>query len=403
MRSYINRILISSLLLLNACIEEFIPETLTFEDFLVVEATITDEFKFQEIKLSRTFEFGENPIKETQAIVQIIDDSQNSYNFFETESGNYVSNVKFSVEPNRTYTLKVTTKNSMSYTSSAVMLPSNTAQITDVSYSKSTNSNIEEGIDILVDSFDPSGNSKYYRYEFEETQRIIAPVWGHQKLIIISDIPPFKVEAIPRTEENRICYKTTISNNSIVQTETNSLSEDRITKFPVKFISSNDSIIRDRYSILVKQHVQSLEAFTYYKVLNEFSSSENVFSENQPGFLEGNIFSNTSPNEKVIGFFEINSVSSKRLFLNFRDVFPNENLLPYFAPCVISLPALVDPENPNFSPLIDLINKGEVVYWQTNEDFFGNFVEDPPFEVVNRECGDCTVYGTNIRPDFWID
>lgn len=402
MRSYINRILISSLLLLNACIEEFIPETFTFEDFLVVEATITDEFKFQEIKLSRTFEFGENPIKETQANVQIIDDSQNSYNFFETESGNYVSNVKFSVEPNRTYTLKVTTKNSMSYTSSAVMLPSNTAQITDVSYSKSTNSNIEEGIDILVDSFDPSGNSKYYRYEFEETYIIIPPFWSPIEIIIVSDVPPFKVDHQLKTREERVCYNTIISND-IIQTETNSLSEDRITKFPVKFISSKDSIIRDRYSILVKQHVQSLEAFTYYKILNEFSISESVFSENQPGFLEGNIFSDTSPNEKVIGFFEINSVSSKRLFLNYKDVFPNENKPPYFAECVeIELPDLVNPEDPDNSPLIDKIKSG-MIHIETNYSFFGDIVEEAPYFIINIECGDCTVFGTNIRPDFWID
>lgn len=402
MRSYINRILISSLLLLNACIEEFIPETLTFEDFLVVEATITDEFKFQEIKLSRTFEFGENPIKETQAIVQIIDDSQNSYNFSETESGNYVSNVKFSVEPNRTYTLKVTTKNSMSYTSSAVMLPSNTAQITDVSYSKSTNSNFEEGIDILVDSFDPSGNSKYYRYEFEETYIILPPFWSQFEIIIVSDVPPFKVDHQFRTREERVCYNTIISND-IIQTETNSLSEDRITKFPVKFISSNDSIIRDRYSILVKQHVQSLEAFTYYKILNEFSISENVFSENQPGFLEGNIFSDTSPNEKVIGFFEINSVSSKRLFLNYKDVFPNENKPPYFAECVeIELPDLVNPEDPNNSPLIDRIKSG-MIHIETHYTLSGDIVESSPYYLINIECGDCTVFGTNIRPDFWID
>jgi len=398
------RIFIFSCFLLSGCIEEFIPETITFEDLLVVEATITDEFKFQEIKLSKTFRFEEEAITESLAVVKIIDDTQNIFLFNETnEPGKYVSAIMFSAEPNKNYTLRITTKNNTSFTSSSVKLPSNSAKITNVSYIKAVNSGGVEGINILIDSFDPSGNSLYYRYEFEETQRIIAPFWGPQEIIIISDAPPFKVGNIPNTKENRVCYKTTISNSSIVQTQTNNLFEDRVTKFPVKFLSKNDSIIRDRYSILVKQHVQSLEAYTYFQTLNKFSNSESILSENQPGFLEGNIFSDTNPSEKVLGFFEISSVSLKRLFLNFKDVFPNENKLPYFSPCNESEPYLTDLGNSNFSPLIDLLKKDKIRYWQINEDFFGDPIENPPYKVYNRECSDCTFYGTNVKPNFWVD
>lgn len=400
---YIKQVLALSLLMLMSCVEEFLPETITFEDLLVVEATLTDELKYHEVKLSRTFRFEDEPVVESDAEVRVMDDSQNVYVFNETGQGHYVSTSKFSAQPDKNYTLHISTKNNETYSSSAVKSPSNTAQITDVSYVNSVSSNGEEGIDILVDSFDPFGNSKYYRYEFVETQRIVAPFWGALEIVIISDTPPFKVDAIPRTEEKRTCYKTTISNGEIVQTQTNSLSEDRVTKFPVKFISKKDSIIRDRYSVLVKQHVQNLEAYTYYQKLNEFSISENVFSENQPGFLEGNIFSNANPDEKVLGFFEINSVSSKRLFLSYEDAFPNENRIPYFSSCSKSKPYLTDPDSPNRSPLIELVKNGEVVYLQTNQDFFGNPIENPPFEVVTRACGDCTFYGSNIKPEFWID
>lgn len=44
--------IVSSLVL--SCIEEYELKTESFEGLLVVEATITDEFKFQEIKLSKT-------------------------------------------------------------------------------------------------------------------------------------------------------------------------------------------------------------------------------------------------------------------------------------------------------------------------------------------------------------
>jgi len=401
--SYI--VLISYILPLG-CVEEFIPENIVFEDLLVIDASISNEFKFHQINLSRTFQFNENQIFETQADVRIVDEFNNEYIFSESVNGAYISSEKFAIEPNIEYILKISTQGGSTYESTRTLLPSNTAQITELSYSRTFNSDDKEGIEIRVDSFDPSGNARYYRYEFEETDRITAGSWGPQEIIIISDVPPFEVDNIPNTQNNRICYRTTLSNDDLIQTQTSSFSEDRITKFPVKFISKKDPIIRDRYSILVKQHVQSLEAYTYFSTLNEFSNSESVFSENQPGFLDGNIFSTSNSNEKVIGFFEVTAVSTKRLFLNYSDAFPNAGQIPNFADCGIGSrfsPALVDPNNPNFSPLIDLLERNEITFFSQNEDFFGNFIEDPPYEVVPRWCGDCTFWGSNVKPDFWID
>jgi hypothetical protein len=392
-----------SFISLISCVEEFEPETIFFEDLLVVEATITNEFKKQEVKLSRTNEFSQDLIFETQATVQVIDDTQSIYQFSEAESGTYISESEFSVTPERTYTLKIVTKDNKSYVSSSVKPPSETAELTEVSFINSTNSQGVEGIIILVDSFDPFGESRYYRYEFEETQRIVAPFYNPNELIIVSDSPPFEVGLELGAEQKGVCYKTTKSKSSIIQTQTNNLGEDRVTKFPVKFLSKTDSIIRDRYSVLVKQHVQTFEAYSYYQNLDDFSSSENVFSDKQPGFIEGNIISENNPLERVIGFFEINSVSEKRLFINFREAFPNENNLPYFSPCTELIPFLTDPEDSNNSPLIDLIKQDAIRFWQTREDFFGNPIENPPYVVINKECGDCTVFGSNVKPDFWID
>ena len=38
------------------------------------------------------------------------------------------------------------------------------------------------------------------------------------------------------------------------------------------------------------------------KILEELTGSENIFSQTQPGFLEGNITNITNPNEKTIRF-----------------------------------------------------------------------------------------------------
>ena len=52
-----------------------------------------------------------------------------------------------------------------------------TIEIEDVYAERIINENNSEGMAIFVDSFDPTGNSRYYRYELEETYRVIAPDW----------------------------------------------------------------------------------------------------------------------------------------------------------------------------------------------------------------------------------
>ena len=70
-------------LLLSRCVEPIdIDTSLNFENSIVIEATITNEFKHQEIYLSNSFRLDEDkPIAETNANVQIVDDTQNTYTF----------------------------------------------------------------------------------------------------------------------------------------------------------------------------------------------------------------------------------------------------------------------------------------------------------------------------------
>ncbi|MEZ0131763.1 DUF4249 family protein, partial [Flavobacterium sp. LBUM151] len=94
------------------------------------------------------------------------------------------------------------------------------------------------------------------------------------------------------------------------------LSEDRI-NLPIRFIDIKDPIIGERYSIIVRQYVQNLESYTFYKILKSLSTSTSLFSQVQPGFNYGNLKSANDPNEKIVGYFEVSSVSSKRIFFNF--------------------------------------------------------------------------------------
>ena len=386
-----------------ACIEPIEIETLSFEDALVIEATITDEYVHQEINLSRTYELEEDgPTPETNAMINVTDDLQNNYQFREIAPGKYISDTKFEAIQGREYQLKITTSNGREYASSPTRL-SNSTQIDSVIAYADTNDDGVEGISIDLNSFNPQRNSNYYRYEYEETYKIIAQNWSPYEAVVISETFPFEVDTIFKTVQDRICFKTA-SSSGIVQTETNSLTEDRVTNFNIRFLASDDSRIFHRYSILVRQYVQSAEAFTFYEVLNELSGSESLFSQNQPGFISGNLFSVANENEKVIGFFEVSSVASKRIFFDRRDILSTGAPV---NPCRLVAPELQG--RFGRSPLVDAILAGDLRFYVINDGTAiepGQVEGNGPYVMVPEVCGDCRVSGganSNIKPDFWID
>ncbi len=123
-----------------------------------------------------------------------------------------------------------------------------------------------------------------------------------------------------KLKEEYTCYRSENSQD-IILANTNSLSEDNVNNLFLTFIDGEDPKVALRYSILVKQYVISRPAYNYYKILDELSSSDNIFSQSQPGYFNGNITNIDNPGEKVIGFFDVSSVSDKRIFFNHGDFF----------------------------------------------------------------------------------
>ncbi|HLF52210.1 DUF4249 domain-containing protein [Flavobacterium sp.] len=377
-------------ILIVSCTEPYALQTNTFEEAIVVEASITNEFKKQEIKISRTYRFEENgPTFETGATVIITDDQGNTYDF-EEQSEMYISTSEFQAVPDRQYKLNITTADGKTYQSNNQTLTT-ANQIESLIPTVVTKGDGERGVQINVNSFDPTNTSKYYRYTYEETYKVIVPKWSPNDLYYNSLSNAFELSI--RDPNTRICYSSVNSNTNIL-TSTNEQSEDRV-NFPVRFISDQNYIISHRYSILVKQYVQNLESHTFYKTLKDLSSSGSILSQNQPGFFYGNIRAIENPNEKVIGFFDVSSVSTKRMFFNYADLFPDEPLPPYFNDCHIVTFNLTDPGPPSTtSELINAIENNTVRYFAHGY---------PEYHMVIPVCGDCTSFSSNIIPSFWIE
>ena len=297
-------------LTLVSCLEEidFVTENESFESALVIEATITNELKQQEIILSRSYKFeADGPSPESGASV-IIESNLGTFEFEEEAPGKYISISSFAAQQNVDYTIRINTNNGRSYVSTPVQLTQESS-IDNLYAVRENNDSGTNGMSIYIDSYDPSGNSKYYRYEYEETYKIIAPRWT-DKEIILTDPLTCEVDLRDRIQEERVCYNT-VNSLTINLFNTSQLAEDRVFRHLIRFVDSENYILTYRYSIKVKQYIQSLEAYTFYKTLKEFSEEGSLFSQTQPGFISGNIVSESNPTEKVIGYFDVSTVSER--------------------------------------------------------------------------------------------
>lgn len=386
-------------LAIAGCTEPYSLQTRNFESAIVIEATLTNEMKQHAFKISRTYRFNDEQPFENDADVYVEDDAGNVIQF-EQQDTMYVSQNAFLPDPERNYTLHVTTSDGKSYSST----PEKQTAVTTIESLNTTVMNMgeQQGVQISVNSSDPTNSSKYYRYEYEEAGRFNTPLYSENQIVIgedDSDEDDFQeIYLWPRTVDVQTCYRRAKSNR-IILTSTNELSSDNVQNFPVRFIPDTSFIINDRYAIKVRQYVQNLASYTFYKTLSEISSTGNILSQTQPGFFFGNIRSDQNPDEKVIGFFQVCSVSEAVARFDYTEIFPSNLPIPWPYEC-----SQRELNQDNWSyprPLgdahviINLIEVGTMEFYTWAPNGF--------YTLASDHCVDCTVTGKLDPPPFWED
>jgi hypothetical protein len=383
-------------LITYGCTEPYILETNTYQETLVIEATITNELKKQEITLTKTSRFEDKETNiESGADVNITDDTGIQYDFKE-DSGKYISTVEFQAIPGREYRLNISTNDGRTFESSSEILPPiNPMQ--NVEAVVETKENVR-GVGIHVTTEDPTGEAKYYRYTYDESYKIIAPNWNRLRAV---PIPPKANELFqtfsftPNATDTKVCYGSNES-NAIYLASTVELNQNKI-DFPIRFISDQNYIISHRYSILVSQYTESFAAYSYYKTLKKISDSGTLLSPLQPGFVNGNIKSTSNPSDKTLGYFDVTSVSTKRIYFNYVDLFPNEPLPPYYIKCE-------EMELMTCFNGVGCLGKNIANWFKSNKITFSYISSSGDLiYVYDSPCGDCTTFSSNIKPLFWKD
>ncbi|WP_278019693.1 DUF4249 domain-containing protein [Flavobacterium ginsengisoli] len=378
--------------LFYGCSEAYPLVTNRFEEVIIVEASLTNELKKQEIKLTKSAKFeDEGYLSESGAEVFITDDAGNQYNFSD-DSEKYVSDIEFQAVPNTKYQLHINTKDGRSFESSPEML-------TTINPMQSVVAAIEQkddinGVGIRVNSFDPTATSTYYRYEYEETYKVIAPNWLPIKLVW-NNGPIFE----SNSPDTKTCYGSKKSVGFML-VNTNTLKEDRV-NYLIRFINDQDYIITHRYSILVRQYVESLVAYNYYNTLNKTAvSGGTITSPTQPGLLLGNLRA-INGDSKISGYFDVCSVSTERIYFNYKDLFPDKFPPPYVIDCtqycIAESPFNPPPCTHSAPHYLDDLILGKISY------FSGDGANTITTYWVDAPCGDCTKIASNIKPPFWVD
>jgi hypothetical protein len=361
-------ILILLLLIQIGCTVQFIPQTDEEKELMVVEGMITDQNRKYTIKLSKSLPLGKpviaKPVK--GAKVTVSDDKGAVYSFTEVQTGKYVSDsTKFRGRVGGKYTLFIKT-NYLTYTSQAMEMkpapPIDSIYYEKVLIAEPNYLGIkEEGCQIYVDTHDPSMKCLYYRWDFTET-------WEFR---------------LPYNVPNRICWKTSPSDRILIK-NTSVYNQARVSKFPLKYISNQSDRLKVKYSILVNQYSLNESEYDYWEKLQNVSGNVGGLYDITPMAISSNIVCNEDRNDPVLGYFSVSAISQQRIFI--KDKF--EGIPNFYSYC----------------PSDTIFGRGKIpdlniTVWVI-DDQLGS---DPPFRVITyfKECADCTVKGSNVKPVFW--
>ncbi len=363
-------ILISFLFILNSCITKFVPETSENKEMIVVDGLITDQPGKNTIKLSRSLPLGtvSAPVPVEGCTVTVTDDLGNIFSFTETVAGTYVSDsAEFRGSIGRFYTLHFSTNaysDNHNYESNPMEMKP-VPFIDSVYYEKVTITEadtwnlLQEGCQVYLNTHDPTNQCKYFRWKFIET-------WEFQ---------------IPYPIPNKICW-VSVNSDLINIKNTSVLEEDKINRYPINFISNQTDRLSVKYSILVNQYSLNEGEYLYWEKLQKLSEQVGGLYDIVPSAVVNNVYCLDDPNEKVLGYFSVSAISSKRIFI--KDHFYG----------------LIDQYSAEACGA-DTISAGETLP-NLNQTVW--IIGYPGFNWVityNKGCADCTVRGTNVPPDYW--
>ncbi len=112
----------------------------------------------------------------------------------------------------------------------------------------------------------------------------------------------------------RYCWNKS-GNNSVTVGSAERVADNIIYRKPITSIANTDLKISYLYSILVSQTALNKDGYIYWSTLQKNTNQTGGLFAPQPSELRGNIRSVNNPEESVLGYVNVSTVSRKRIFI----------------------------------------------------------------------------------------
>jgi uncharacterized lipoprotein YajG len=370
--------------LMAACRKPYDPPAIANAgSYLVVSGVINSGADSTTINLSRTVSLSSkvtnNPV--TGAAVTVESDQNTVYALNETTNGNYVS-AGLNLDNTRQYRLRIKTPDNQQYLSDFVPVVI-TPPIDSIGYNIVNTP--ATGIQIYVNTHDAGNKVKYFRWDYDEN-------WAfHAKYASYYVSNGSELVVRQANQQVTVCYTGDVSTD-IVLNSSAKLQKDVIYQAPVAFISSTSEKIESIYSIYLRQYALTADAYTFWTNLKTNTEQLGSIFDAQPSLLPGNIHNITNPQQPVVGYVSVGTVSKKRF-----------NISNFYLPAWVATYPYV------------CSDADTVVTYGYN--YYNNLVHGPliatgppplPGDVLpsilnftTRPCADCTIRGSATPPPFF--
>jgi hypothetical protein len=366
------------LLGLYACIDPYNPPEITqAASVLIIDGSINSNGE-SKLTLSRSQNLNDQSplVYQTGASVWIEDESENKFFLTEENTGSYHLPSVTLLAPN--YKLKIRLSNQKEYESEFVPTLISPA-IDSVTWGIS-NDQVELRVNTHNENNTESG---YYRWTFDETWEYITPYYSS----VVYNANTGRADV--RTEDVTTCWRTGKSTEISIES-TARFSENKVSQFALDRFNINSERFKVKYSVLVKQQTITSEAYNYWKQVKKSNEDLGTIFGSLPSEVISNVRSIDNPDEPVVGFFSVSSITTKRLFIANREVpapifyetpYPNCQLLEIPVQSLSSF-------NSDSYLLVSPITMGGVIVIA--------------YSYSSKFCVDCRLSGgVNVQPDYW--
>jgi hypothetical protein len=346
---------------------------LVVDGFINAGANTTSSFN-----LNRTRNLGDSTttgIPELKARVSILDAHGTTYTLTDTANTGIYTSAPLTLDVTGQYSISITTSDGQKYASDAVPCRQ-TPPIDSIFWRQPGD------LTVYAATHDPTGNTRYYRYDYAET-------WEHDaQLKTVWGVSGNRIFATDSTNQKTQCWTTAPSTNVLIATST-ALAQDVVPAYPLVTIPQGDPRIDIRYSILVHQYALTEDAYNYWLLIQKTSQDVGTLFDLQPTQLVGNIHCLTTPSQPVIGFISASTVQQQRIFIINTYLNNWSHNQPAFGCDTTIIPQ----------------NEPDQLVYNYPDTFYAPwyFITSSQLLVLaSRSCLDCTLLGgTNIKPSFW--